>query len=506
MIRTPRPYQVEGIEYLTTPNVTVRQLATSSNSQVTNVGTVVGCRHLLTDAPGAGKTEQAERAANILMQRWDVEHDVQSQEQQAATCVIAPAHLTKQWYDDLCEQYPNDSIVYFEGTRQTKERDAQNKARWYIISTQSFRHEHFYKLMLKVYAQHRVQVTIIDESHYVKGRDTVTARNIRTLTRPAYCPHVILLSATPVIREADDLFMQLSIINPYHFSNFMDYLNEYCYFDYTSWGCSNVSLRKSAYTALLPYMMGRTYAQIGLQLPPLISPPPVLNDIIKERRKAYDDVKTFWYHLVDSADPDTAKLTANSAMEVMHLLRRLISSPEKFQSLTNFINDDQGPYLIGCVYRDTAHMLAKHIESTCPELHTITITGEIEPVERIRRAKDSHDTHDVIIATIPSISEGCDLSHCSTVYFVEEDFTPGKMYQFLSRVRRHRNARGIEGGGPGAVTITTDNHLEIELAPNEKPVLVRYFHVQKTIDQHIHAVQHNRAVNVKDLIKVELAS
>jgi hypothetical protein len=108
-----------------------------------------------------------------------------------------------------------------------------------------------------------------------------------------------------------------------------------------------------------------------------------------------------------------------------------------------------------------------------------------------------------VVATIKSLSEGVDLSNCNTVYFFEEDFTPGKMYQFLSRVRRHRD------NSTGTVSITEDllglSHLHVDEDPNDKPIIVRYFHAYKTIDERIHAVQSNRAVDVKDIIKVELA-
>lgn len=468
-ITQARHYQIEGIDWLTTPNV----LASASDLLPTL------CRHILTDAPGSGKTYQSSEACVSLMTPTQ------------ASLVAAPAHLCKQWFDYLCEQYPDDNVVWLEGTRQQKQKDATISARWYIVSIQSLRqHEFMEPLLATLIVRHKINVCIVDESHYVKNRDAIQSKVLRRLTQPTSIEHVILLTATPIMKEADDLYMQLRICDPITFSSFeRDYLNKYCWYTWSSWGPQDVCLKKGA--NLSQWMMGRTYAQIGLELPPLISPEPIVHKLSKDRRKAYDDLKNYWYTVVN----EEATIDANSAMELMHLLRRVTDGPDKWDDITAYLNDDALPCLIACSYRLSASNLLAAINKAHPHLKVTLITGEVPATERAAKAKAPAD---VVIATIPSLSEGCDLSHMNTVYFYEEDWAPGKHHQFLSRVRRHRD------NTTGEVTITADNHLHVDEDPNDRPVLVRYFHADRTIDQRIHAVRDHRAVNVKDLIKVEL--
>lgn len=476
---TPRQYQIEGIEYLTTKNVSL-----SLDDLFPTCA-----RHILSDAPGAGKTPQSIWAAQQLLdevkQAKQIDH--------VAGMIFAPAHLCKQWYDYFREHFPTLRVIWLEGSRAQRQKDASKRADFYICSVQSLRQEHYYEMLVKLYIDQHINVTIIDESHYVKNKDAVTSQRARILSRPDFCPHVILLSATPVCREADDLYMQLRICDPLVFHRFDLFMNRYCWFTMGGWGYSNVTLRRGAAEALKPWCWGRTYQDIGLELPPVISYTE-MTELGSQRRKVYDDMKNLWYAQFSS---EHEPFSAANAMEVMHTLRRITASDEKAKDITAYLEDDPGPYLIAVSYKLSAKIVAAHMAQSGH--NPIVIDGDVPADQRRALCQAATSSKDVVIATIPSISEGVDLSHCNTVYFFEEDFTPGKMYQFLSRVRRHRNNE------QGIVEIGEDNQLHVSANPNETPVIVRYFMAYKTIDTHIHAVQNDRAVSVKDLIKVELA-
>lgn len=491
---TPRNYQLDGIKYATTPRV--------RRNQSDLLPTL--CRSMNTDAPGAGKSEQALWAADQLVPKH---HSI---------CIIVPAFLVDQWFKLIAEQFPDDTLVSLEGQEPKRSKYFSLHARWYVISVQSLRRKPIYEKLYNLYIREHVDFTIIDESHYVKNPTAKQSVNVRSLTNPNFCPHVMLLTATPITKEADDLYHQLRIIDPITFHAQHEFLNKYCYFTWTSWGATNVTLRKTAHEQLEAqrenpndrksplvmssgYMLGRTYAQIGLELPdliPLDSDAIVSVDMEPNRRKAYDDLKQSWYTAL--ADGET--LSVDSAMQLMHLLRRITNSPEKMRQLTNYMENDPGPYVIACFYRASAQQLADFIQKLLPDKNPICITGEVPADERVRIAKQYNKPNDVIIATIPSLCEGVDLSHANTVYFYEEDYTPGRMYQFLSRVRRHRATNNV------GVTITADNHLLIDDDPNTHPIIRRYFHATKSIDERIHAVQSLRSVNIRALVKVEVMS
>lgn len=490
---TPRHYQLEGIEYLTTPNVHANVVEHDLHHTPTL------CRHILSDAPGAGKTPQSVWASLELLAKPTAPAN-------ASVFIFAPAHLCKQWFDYLCEHWPEHRTVWLEGTQAKRAKDSLLQAKFYIMSTQSMRHKHYVELATQVFIKRHVHVTILDESHYCKNPDAVSSKAIRTITRPEFCPHVMLLTATPIMREADDLYMQLRICDPWQFHRQDIFMNTYCWFSYGAWKYTDVVLRKGALEALKPWLWGRTYKDIGLELPPII---PVTDkerttivDLSKDRMQAYNDLKDYWYIKLTEEG-----MSANSPMECMHMLRHITACDDKSSPLSDYMQDDPGPFLVACFYRASTKVLANYIHTHHPHLQVTIIDGSIDADERRELAlRSSKSSQSVLVCTIPSIKEGVDLSHCNTVYFYEEDYTPGSMHQFLSRVQRHRNepAQGYtvditpsDDGGFGKLHVPTN--------PNSHPIIVRYFHAARTIDQRVHAVQSNRAVNAKDLIKLELA-
>lgn len=505
MTLTPRHYQLEGIEYLTTPNVCPNVVEHDLHHTPTL------CRHILSDAPGAGKTPQSIWAAlAILSGEPGRGKSLPTPPANASVFIFAPAHLCKQWFDYLCEHWPEHRTVWLEGTQATRQRDSLIKAKFYIMSTQSMRHKHYVELATQVFIKQLVYVCILDESHYCKNPDAMSSKAIRTITRPEFCPHVICLTATPIMREADDLYMQLRICDPWSFHRQDIFMNTYCWFSYGNWKYTDVVLRKGALDKLRPWLWGRTYKDIGLELPPITPTTDkervVSTELQPARRKGYDDLKAYWYIQLQS---DEQGLSVNSAMECMHMLRHITACDEKAEPLSTYMSDDPGPYLVACFYRASARNLATYLSKHHPHMQVTVIDGSIDADERRELAlKSSRSNNSVLVCTIPSIKEGVDLSHCNTVYFYEEDYTPGSMHQFLSRVQRHRNTP--EGGYTIDITPDTDGNslagkLHVPTNPNSHPIVVRYFHANKTIDQRVHAVQSNRAVNAKDLIKLELA-
>lgn len=494
MTLTPRHYQLYGIEWLTTPNVAANVVEHDLGHAPTL------CRHLLADAPGAGKTPQSVWAALALLAKSPI-GDKQS------VFIFAPAHLCPQWFNYMCEHWPEHRTVWLEGTQAKRAKDAANgHATFYIMSTQSMRHKHYIELATQVFIKQLVHVCIIDESHYCKNPDAVSSKAIRTISRPEFCPHVICLTATPIMREADDLYMQLRICDPWTFRRQDIFMNKYCWFTYGAWKYTDVVLRKGALEQLRPWLWGRTYKDIGLELPPIIpgTDKERINvvELEPKRKQAYNDLKNYWYIKLNEEGA-----SVNSAMEAMHMLRHITACDEKSSPLSQFMADDPGPFLVACFYRASAKILANYIHSHHPHLAITIIDGTVDADERRELAlKHSKSKNSVLVCTIPSIKEGVDLSHCNTVYFYEEDYTPGSMHQFLSRVQRHRNTP-VNGytvelepspdGGFGKLHVPTN--------PNSHPIVVRYFHANKTIDQRVHAVQFSRAVNAKDLIKLELA-
>lgn len=484
-VKLPRNYQLKGIEYLVSTE-----------------------RALLSDPPSAGKTLQGTIAAQ------------ESTPPQDSILVVAPAHLCEQWFDEIHAQYPGDTIIMATNDVKAKRLAALEKSsRWIIVNTQMFRYKHFYNAIFALTKRspmnHRVTTVLIDESHYMKNRQSQTADRVFRLVNPnfttnsltpldrrniAAVPRVYMLSATPIVREADDIYQQLHILDPIRFSSFYDFLADYCYATYTPYGPQNVTLKKSTMPQLNNIMLSRGYADIGLEIPPVV-PKPTYIPLSPLRMKHYHEIRDWWITevLIDKETGEKKPITAQNAMELMHILRHLTHCQEKMLATMDVMEDVAvGPFVIFTFYRDSTFELADALKTKGYKV--VTIHGGVSPEERIPLARAAFhpdptnpsyvDPNAVVIATIPSLRDGCDLSAASTVIFYEEDFTPGSMYQALSRVRRHRVS--TDEGGRGL-----DNHV---------PVTAYHMLARNTIDQRIHAVQQNRAANVKDIIKVEMSN
>lgn len=411
---TLRKYQIEGINKL-------RELK----------------KALLWDAPGLGKTVQALEAA------------------EKPILVAAPTYLTEQWYDVVINQFPDYTVRYANGSRSNKEDAlADDSADVTIINIEMLRPPHITTTgrMTGFRIPRRFKTLIIDEAHHIRNREAAQSKGAYSLAQS--CERVLLLSATPMYKSVEDIFYLLHILDPKEFSSYWKFMQEFAYMDNYS---KVLKVRNPAKLRELMsrYGIGRSYADVKLELPPLIR-----NDVAIRAddafMKQYREIKrTFVFN-----DKDI-----QSMMEAAHLLRRLTAKAKLQHALE--IMDDMGEGILFCWYKSTANAIATLLNLPC-------IDGDTPPDERKKIAKDSK----FMVATIAALSEGVDLSHLNNVIFFETDWVPGKLHQALSRVRR--------------------------LRPSLDPVRVTFIYVKDTIDEIVFASAMGRNMSIREVMKAAL--
>lgn len=479
-IKSMHPYQQTSVEYLTqNPNT------------------------IISHSPGLGKSIIATEAAVLnTPPTWRI-------------VVFTSALLTEQWYDFIRAQYPFDTVSLIGAGSKVARIQALRAvphARWYIFNYEIVRGNDYFELLKQL----PIYTLILDESHHVKNRPQRKIAPDRSLTyTPLQSKRIFeigqlstvraryLLTATPIVREADDLFWQLHILDPLKFASYDNFLRDYCYANWTSYGPADIVLNKAAERLLrATYIHGYSYEDVGMYLPPLISdvlPVPMEPEL----KTKYNELRDFWRTEFRSGDPDS-RFTIDNAMAAMHSLRHMTAlSSAKLAALLDKFDNTPGPHIIFCHYKDSAKRVAAAIaahqrthqdvsgmfsEDPTTSHHVphapkppALITGGVPPDDRSSVAKSS----DVVVATINSLTEGVDLSRAKTVLFFEEDFTPGRMYQALSRVRR------------------TDHRPDDDAAHHV--VLCYYICAAHTIDATIHKKQTGRATSIKDILSVELS-
>lgn len=422
-----RDYQVEGVEFMRERK-----------------------RVMLTDAPGLGKTPQATFAA------------------EEPVLVVCPAYLVPQWEAWLISQGKKAASATGMRWERNPVLDDYDSYNWLVVN-----HE-----MLDGYEQfadakwcRRWRTIIIDESHHLKGHNGKRAKAaVKLCTNAEY---VFLLTATPVKREIDDLYMQFRIIHPDIFTSYWRFCNQFCVVEKDFFGIqirgAKQSMRRELQTILDTITLGRNYKTAGRELPPVIEQT-ILVDLNEETRKMYDELISYW-----RVRDEAGQLLYTNYMEIMHSLRQHLTGNLKVSTVKGLVEDGKGLAVNFSWYKNTATSIAVGLGmNNCALFH-----GDIgKSTERIAMAKEALAEGKHVSATIQSLPEGADLSAARNLIFAEEDFTPGSNYQAYSRVIRER----IEGD-------------------NSEPVLFTYVHCKKTIDESIHKVATRRAGTAKDVIK-----
>lgn len=414
-----RHYQQEGIEFLREKK-----------------------RAGLFDKAGLGKTVQAARAAV------------------KPVMVVCPTYLTQQWYDFLTGEYPADVVALAEGTQAQRQAELNEPADWWIVNTE----------MLRGYALPFVRTVIFDEAHYLRHRTALQSKMAAAYAKTA--EYVYLLTATPIVKEADDLWHLLHIINPKIWRSYESFVWTYCKVSMSPWkqeivGYNNVDKFRAT---LRDYAIWRDYADVRLELPDMLPPTILTVPFGDASYKVYKRARdSYW---LQTKDEEEIPLT--NAMQVVQALRRLTVCDEKIDALKNLINDVDGdrPIVIFCWFKETVRRVAEALGKG-----SVAITGDLTPTIRTQLAKSSE--YKYRIATLASLSEGVDLSDSRVIIFFEEDYTPGRMYQAISRVRRW--------------STNTD-----------EPVRSYYINMKGSVDEVVHYTQEKRNVSIVQLMKDSL--
>lgn len=406
-------------------------------------------RVICADAPGLGKTLQASEAAEL-------------------PCVVScPLNLVEQWREFLETQYPMTNVVvaaYGDVIERTAQ--LQKPFDWLIVN-----HDMWRKFFIP-----DAQTLIIDEMHHFRNNEAQRAVWLRAYAHRT--PMVLGLTATPVYKDAGDLWHLLHILDKETWRSHGGFIGKYLVTSDYGYGTKVIRVRnqRKLDEDIRPYIWGRTYKEVGLYLPDRIEKDVILRmgDADMKRYKKLRD----YYVLEMEAQEDNRRFT--NAGAVLHELRRMTLTKQKLETVKEIIDDTPGtePIIVFCWYKDTARKVAEFVDGVC-------ITGDEDAADRRHLARTGgEEGKRARVVTMAALSEGVDVSAARTVIYVEEDYAPGMMYQSVTRVVRHRT----EGG--------TD------------PVIIYSVRYAQTVDETVHKASKSRAAGnaltvVKEALGIE---
>lgn len=150
------------------------------------------CRFMLADEVGLGKTIEASVILKALRRR----------NPKLKALIIAPASLTHQWRNELNQKFWLDLPIVQPGAK-----NLQNQA-GVIISTEDLAESQVYRTVM---LQHHWDLVIIDEAHHLRKNQSLYDY-ICQLTATA--PGVLILTATPIQRHAEEYLALLRLLDP----------------------------------------------------------------------------------------------------------------------------------------------------------------------------------------------------------------------------------------------------------------------------------------------------
>jgi len=342
---------------------------------------------LIADEMGSGKSYTALASAAILLAR----------QEHATMLILCPAFLIKQWQRYAKDYLPNIDVKCFSYDKAKNIHKELKKIKWHLI--------------------------LCDESHCLKDTKTKRFKKLGALIRKA--KFKLLLSGTPCVNKANELFSPLNLLHPKKFKRYKQYC--FRYFDILARRC-------------------RLPEELNIMLP-------MFGLIRREKKDVLDLPKkhVHWWYIVDNKarksvanlkkrlqdeDVKDSNMSKYLIGEAFHTLADIKVHCEQFkQTLQQLISTHEKPIVLFCVHLSILEMLKK----LCIDMQVKheEISGSVSMKKRdviVQRFQNSEI--DVLCCTIASAGVGLTLTKSHHVVIAESDWVPGNLNQAIDRVHR----------------------------------------------------------------------
>lgn len=381
---------------------------------------------MLADEPGLGKTAQLLLAA------------------QGRTLVVGAARYAPVWEVEHKCWAPDLDMTYAPLSRLGMRR-----------KTAAGGYELLPRLRAE-YAQHWDTI-LVDEAHHLRGRNAQQTKLFEKLNSE----RIYLASGTPVPSWAHELFITARLLHPgdRRFSSYWRWADTWFRIWKSHWGSREVGGLKRCTKAckqerachhwiefheenLGPLYLGRTWNDVGIELPPMIESQLPL-EMVPAQRRAYASMRKSYIadvtgHVIQAWNDGkraSAMMQMTTGLEIATAGERKGSN--KLAALSDALEErsDQAT-LVFARLRRTAVECAKVAERL--GLPVTVATGADSPDARARAVVNWQQGGGpgVLIGTIATISESYTLTRATSAHFVERSWLPSDNAQARRRISR----------------------------------------------------------------------
>lgn len=369
---------------------------------------------ILADEVGLGKTIEAGLILKEYMLRGLV----------SRVLVLAPASLVNQWAKELREKFQIYAFV------QRKKPDwSWNGVQ--IASIDSAKQPKF----ADQFSDTLFDMVIIDEAHRLKNPRTKNYQFVSKLNK-TYC---LLLTATPVQNDADELFHLVSLLKPGLFGNSSAFQEKF------KQGRHAVQNEEAFHSLLQKVMIRNMRADIEQQ--------PIKRIVKTIRMNQTDEEKAFYQSLSDclpnsitlltlQREACSSKYAALSTLKKQEgffetetaLLSQAIQSNSKAEKALQIVHEAKEKVLIFTQYRATQQYLELYFRSH--DIPAVSFQGNFKKGKKDWMIELFKGPAQVLIATEAG-SEGLNLQFCRHVINFDLPWNPMKLEQRIGRVHRY---------------------------------------------------------------------
>jgi len=364
----------------------------------------------LLDEQGLGKTLQSIEATNQLPVKF--------------VLVVCPAIMRGTW---------------------KKELELYSKKKHFVESYEYYT-KHIKDILKDIKEETAV---IVDESHYIKSPTSKRTKTILTLLRHINVTAKILLTGTPVTRDIDDLYTQLSVFfgnDNFYYKNIWQFRKSlmkciHNYFGDKYTGFKDDSARVMVNAMLKQCSLRRTKSKVNLELPPVIRKQ-IFVDINKKIAKEslkYVDIAT----QMITGDNSYKELKERIDEESTHIASiRKALGVAKVPAIVDFVDmqieANIKKIIVFCIHNDVVDMIEKVLQEKHKDYKIHVIKGSTTNTKRQQIIKEFQevDKPQIIVANIVASGVGITLTKSHTIIFGELDWTPANMMQAEARVHR----------------------------------------------------------------------
>lgn len=258
---------------------------------------------ILADDMGLGKTVQV-----ITL----LEHYYTSYGDSSATLVVMPNSLLFNWQAEYQKFAPEREVIVYHGPdrhliKEFKENTIVLTTYGTLMSSIDFFEEHSFSYL------------VMDESQNAKNRNS---KRFESLTK-IKALYRIAMTGTPIENGIQDIYSQMSLVNPGFFGNYRAFNKMYSGTDEEGSEETLGSLQKM----IQPFILRRTKKQVALDLPEKTETTLIV-DMLPAQRKIYDKYRKLYQgEIADNLDGEDSSRSKFMAMEALNKLRQICNSP-----------------------------------------------------------------------------------------------------------------------------------------------------------------------------------